>query len=175
MIDDKKRELLKKLRALAQRGEAGEREVAQQRLAELLIKYNVCEAELSDDALELHKFTFHNDFQRKLLIQLFYKIAPDRNYFRYTRGPGKYSVREIECTKAEALQIGIEYEFYSRLWAEEVEFFLSAFIQKHRIFDERPGHKSQEVDDETIFRMNMMMGAMQDKSVLPMIEQEVGG
>lgn len=171
MIDEKKKELLKKLQALAERGEAGEREVARQRLAELMQKYNVCDAELSDDTLEMHKFTFHNDFQRKLLIQLCFKIAPDRNIYRYTKGPGKYTAREIECTKAEALQIQIEYEFFCRLWDEEVGFFLSAFIQKHRLFDTRPGHKVAEIDEYTSLRMQYMMNGMQDKSLLPMIER----
>lgn len=35
----------------------------------------------------------------------------------------------IECTKAEEIQLRIEYEFYKDLWKEEAEFLFNVFIQ----------------------------------------------
>ena len=103
-------------------------------------------------------------------IQVMYKVARDRKTYHYTRGPGSQTVEGITCTKAEALQIQIEYEFYLALWKEELDLFMRAFIQKHGIFDTKPGHATGEVDDETFERMMNLMSGMQDKTLRPMLE-----
>lgn len=167
MIDDKKRELLKKLQALAERGEPGERDNARERLAALVEKYNISEADLSEDAVKEFSFTYHTPEQKKLLHQLFYKINGERSVKRYTHGRGSKSVLLFYGTAAEAAQIKVEYEFYCDLWQEEMEFLLSAFIQKHRIFDTKPGHKTAECDLKTLHRLVMMDAAMQDKTMQP--------
>lgn len=170
MIDDKKRELLQKLYALAERGDRGERAAARHQLDKLLQKYNIDEAELADDIVKEYEFHYSGKRQKALLIQLYAKIATNRECYRYTRGRGKNSISICKCTKAEALQIQIEFEFYNQLWEEEVELFFSAFIQKHRIFDDSPGHSTTEIDDKTFLRMAAMMRGLQDKSPLKMIE-----
>ena len=56
-MTDKQRELLKKLQALAERGVGGEKETAERKLKQLIEKYGIEEAELSDDKpmdFELH-------------------------------------------------------------------------------------------------------------------------
>lgn len=175
MIDEKKMELLKKLQALAERGVGGEKETAQKKLEQLMKKYKIEEEDLSEEQIEDHDFRYHNEFELKLLRQLFYKIVPDykQHAYTYRYGKGSKSTYGICCTKAQALQIQIEYEFYCALWEEEVEFFMSAFIQKHRIFAMTT--KKEDVDDsqmspEEIERMLAMMAGMKDKSILPMIE-----
>lgn len=172
---DKKKELLKKLQALAERGVNGEKETAQKKLELLMEKYNIAEAELSEDKLEDHEFRYHNDFEKKILMQIFYKIVPDFNkyLYKYSRGKGSKSTYGIECTKAQALQIQIEYEFYCELWKEEVAFFLEAFVQKHRIFapKERAINKDGEtMPEEDLLRMKSMMDGMQNRAIVPMIE-----
>lgn len=178
MIDEKKMELLKKLQALAERGVGGEKEGTQKKLEQLMKKYNIEEADLSEDKLEDHDFKYHDEFEHQLLRQLFFKIVPDysKHTYTYRYGKGSKSTYGIACTKAQALQIQIEYEFYCSLWKEEVSFFLSAFIQKHRIFAMTPREDREDDDDkmsmEDYMRMKMMMDGMQNKSILPMIEQE---
>lgn len=175
MIDEKKLELLKKLQALAERGVGGEKEGAQRKLAQLMEKYQIEEIDLSEDKLEDHDFKYHNDFELKLLRQLFYKIVPDFRKYAYTYryGKGSKSTYGISCTKAQALQIQIEYEFYCVLWKEEVEFFMQAFIQKHRIFainNDDASDDDERMSKEDCLRMMSMMQGMQDKSIQPMIE-----
>lgn len=48
-MDDKKKQLLNKLKALAERGVGGEKETVQRKLKELMKKYGVEEADLSDE------------------------------------------------------------------------------------------------------------------------------
>lgn len=176
LIDEKKLELLKKLQALAERGVGGEKEGAQRKLAQLMEKYQIEEIDLSEDKMEDHDFKYHNDFELKLLRQLFYKIVPDFQKYTYTYryGKGSKSTYGISCTKAQALQIQIEYEFYCTLWKEEVEFFMQAFIQKHQIFaikdDDESDGDNERMSKEDLRRMMSMMEGMQNKSIQPMIE-----
>ena len=93
--------------------------------------------------------------------------------YEYKKGAGKRTTRIIECTKAEALQIRIEHEFYCDLWKEEQDFFFECFIQKHRIFtedNEEKAEKNRKMTREELIRMGTAMGAMQDKSMTQRIE-----
>lgn len=166
----KRLELLKKLKALADNGVGGERENAQAMLDKLLAKYDISAETLSDDEVSDHGFTYHSDFERRLLSQLRAKIATNRDAFRYKYGKGARSTFYCTCTEAEALQIQIEFEFYAALWKEEQETFFGAFIQKHQIFDTKPGCETMEFDEETATRMGAMMKGMQDKTLNPMLE-----
>ena len=55
-MDDKKKQLLNKLKALAERGVGGEKETAQRKLQELMEKYEIDENDLSDDKKEKYQF-----------------------------------------------------------------------------------------------------------------------
>lgn len=93
----------------------------------------------------------------------------------YKYGRGSRTTMGVSCTKAQALQIQIEYDFYRDLWKEEVDFFMDAFIQKHRIFAEPTeggGTDESKMSKEDLFRMMAMMGVMQDKSVKPLLESK---
>ena len=90
-------------------------------------------------------------------------------------GRGSKSVLGLWCTDAQAIQIGIEYEFYCQTWKEEQEFFFKCFIQKHRIFQMNEDKKIQKDDEEELsweesLRMQSAMNAMQDKSMLQRLE-----
>lgn len=170
MIDEKKIELLKKLQALAERGERGERTAARRQLERLMEKYGVQEADISDEALTTHWYRYSNPLEKRLLMQVFYKVAPKRNTYKRVCGEGTRTKAGIKCTAAEALQIDVEYDFYKTLWAKEVDFFLRAFIQKHQIFDMSPGHETDDtVDRETVMRMSMLIDGMEDATLHKMI------
>lgn len=174
MVDEKKLELLKKIRALAERGDRGEREAARKQLERLMEKYNIQEADLSDEIISIHWFKFANEYERKLLHQIGYKIAPSREAYVHTSGKGKRTELGVKCTKAEALQISIEFDFYKRLMKEEMDFFYRAFIQKHEIFNAEPPKDSErapKLTREELFRMGMMMDGMKDATMHQMIEE----
>lgn len=163
--DDDKLELVKKLRALAERGEEHERQSAQKMLDKIIAKYDIDEEELTDKEEE-HEFSYSGTFERKLLLQVIYKVHDSlEGCYRYTAGKGSRSKFYVKCTKAEAIQISIEFEFYKELWFEEMEFFFSCFVQKHRIFgtsdDDIPGKELSMAEE---IRMAMIMESMQDKS-----------
>lgn len=162
------KELVHKLRALAERGVGGEKDAAAQKLALLMEKYGLDDADLEDEKEEAHDFHFKTEFEKALLHQLFYKIVPDYSSktYGYRQGKGSKTTYGIFCTKAQALQIGIEYDFYRELWKEEQEFLFRCFIQKHAIFNPNPKEaKPSTLSDEEMLRMIRMMRGMQDKSL----------
>lgn len=62
-MTDKQRELLKKLQALAERGVGGEKETAERKLKQLIKKYGIEEAELSEDKIMEFEFKYHNKWE----------------------------------------------------------------------------------------------------------------
>lgn len=176
-MDEKKLELMKKLMALAERGVGGEKETAQRKLEQLMKKYKIDEADLSEEKTEDFDFRYKNEFEERLLRQLFYKIVPDyrsKSYI-YRYGKGSKSTYGINCTKAEGLQIGIEYDFYRELWKEEQDFFFSCFIQKHKIFSMRKEDiegTDSETPIEELLRMQKLMDGMQDRTMAKLIESK---
>ncbi|MDO4989336.1 MAG: hypothetical protein Q4E45_02410 [Eubacteriales bacterium] len=169
-MNDKNQELLRKLKALADRGVGGEKENARRILQELLDKYNIAEADLDDDILEEHTFRACGARERTLLIQTCFRVTNgDRQVYSYQNGKGSRSEICCNCTKAEAVRIGFEFDFFRELWKDEEKMFFLAFIQKHRIFSDKPG-EGMELDPGELARMVRMMGVMQDKNPLLRLE-----
>ena len=69
-MDDKKKQLLNKLKTLAERGIGGEKETAQRKLKELMKKYGVEEIDLSDEKKENFEFKYKNKFEKQLILQI---------------------------------------------------------------------------------------------------------
>ena len=116
--------------------------------------------------------------QHSLLLQTIYKVLGKdglNQMYHYRSGKGKKTIQGVQCTKAQAIQIGIEYEFYCETWKEEHDFFFKCFVQKHKIFPTkeemtiRP-QDDVEMSDEDAMRMQMAMSAMKDKSMTQRIE-----
>lgn len=174
-MDDKKKQLLNKLKALAERGVGGEKETAQRKLQELMEKYEIDENDLSDDKKEKYQFKYKNEFEKKLIKQIAYRTFKkewSERMYTYSKGRGKRSIMLIECTKAEEIQLRIEYEFYKDLWKEEAEFLFNVFIQKHRIFDPKGSCKKDHyrMKEQDLKRMSMMEMLLQDKTMTKMLE-----
>lgn len=169
-MSDSKQELLRKLKALADGGVGGEKENAQRILRRLLDKYDISEAELDDEALTEYTFRACGARERTLLIQVCFKVTNGaRQVYSYKRGAGSRSEICCRCTKAEGIQIGFEFDFFRELWRDEEDMFFRSFIQKHRIFDDKPG-EGKELEPDELARMMGMMRAMQDRTPQLLIE-----
>lgn len=175
-MEQKKIELIQKLRALAENGVGGEKEGAQRKLEQLMEKYRIKESDLDDESQKDFEFKFHNDLEKRLLDQIMYKVIGKDflyNQYHYVRGKGAKTTSGIRCTKAQGIQIGIEYEFYLDLWKEEQEFFFQCFVQKHKLFQtskEKKLEGSQDYSKEEWMRMQAAMNTMQDKSIIQRLE-----
>ena len=153
MEENKLEAKLLKIKALAERGEGGERESAVKLYEKLLRKYDIDEASLQRDNLNKHWFTYENDIEENLLVQIFYMVTGDTEYFRRnskTRG----SQCGCICTNFEKTEIGFYFEFYRDALHAELEAFLMAFKLKNHLFPDGsarcyvPGADSDDSDSD---------------------------
>lgn len=158
--------LLKKIRALAERGVSGEADNAEEILRRLMEKYGVSEDELDEEERRRHDFEYHGKEQEKLLRQVVYKVTGGYAYNLVYRASGRKVKTRLgaDCTAAEKVEIEFLFDFYTRLWERERDAFLSAFIQKHRIFTIRDDIEPQEVSREELLKMQALMLGMSDES-----------
>ena len=158
--------LLKKIRALAERGVGGEADNAEEILRRLMEKYGVSEDELDEEERRRHDFEYHGKEQEKLLRQVVYKVTGGYAYNLVYRASGRKVKTRLgaDCTAAEKVEIEFLFDFYTRLWERERDAFLSAFIQKHRIFTIRDDIEPQEVSREELLKMQALMLGTSDES-----------
>ena len=156
MASEKNIQLLRKIAALAERGVGGEKDTAQKKLAKLMQKYGVSDADLEGDEVGYHEFRYSGENERQILRQIFYQINHDREV-RYIRsGRGSRSTLFFVCTEAEAVEARVKFEFCREL--------LKCFIQKHELFRRDPDAPIGRLDPETEFRMCQMINGMQDRT-----------
>lgn len=172
-----KRELIKKLQALAERGIGGEKEGAQKKLDELIKKYNIDIEEVlgneeEEDKIDYYDLYFKGSYERQILIQVIAMVGQSEiSAYRGQTWTGRRSRNNIyvKCTKAQYIEIQITFEFYRDLWYEELELFSMAFINKHHLFGKCVESKEDSYESqytkEQLLRMSFMAEGMQSKSM----------
>ena len=166
---DNTTERLKKLYALATRGEPGEKENALLLLEKLTKKYGVSLDSLDDNVEKRFDMEFHGPWQKKILTQIVYKVCNEQghwNNLRWTDSgrPCRTQIR-VRCTEAQKVEIEFLFDFYTQLYKKEMDRFMTAFVQKHHLFGElKPGESGAKIDDDEWARMLAMMHGMEDSS-----------
>lgn len=146
MTREQAAEKLKKIKALAEQGEGGEKTGAMKLYRELMEKYKIEEAEVLEDRVTLHWFSYSDKLEEDLLTQIFYKVTGSPSYHQYT---GKYSRRKIRgcnSTELEAIEIKLLFNFYKEELKRELEAFLIAFRCGNNLFPDRTARCYQEYD-----------------------------
>lgn len=158
MDDNKLEAKLLKIKALAERGEGGERESALKLYQKLLKKYDIDEESLQRDKLNKHWFTYHSDIEENLLVQIFYMVTGDPEYFRRkskTRG----NQCGCMCTDFEKTEIRFYFEFYKDALKEELEAFLMAFKLKNHLFPDESARCYVPEEDEELEMSDILLKA----------------
>lgn len=173
-MDDKIKEKLSRLKALAERGIGGERDNAGKLLDKLLNKYGARLDELDDEQEQDFFFKYSGKEQQALLTQVAsYVIGESEHCFYCATPSGKRSKTKIciACTKAQKLEIEFLFDFYKRLWEKEKKTILTAFCLKHELFP----RKTSEISDgekptsQEIERIKKAMQMLSDEQPLAAI------
>lgn len=153
---DEIKQLLKKLEALAERGVGGEKETARKKIQKLLADNDLTEDDLNDAKENYYLFSYTHPYKEKLMCQCIYKVlgAEKANYYKTAHTRNKVGVY---CTPAQKLEIELDFEFYSNLFDEELESFMSAFIDKQDIFPEDVPSKVLNRDELSQEELEMML------------------
>lgn len=181
MDDNKLEAKLLKIKALAERGEGGERESAIKLYNKLLKKYDIDEASLQKDSLHKHWFAYEGDIEENLLVQIFYMVTGDSEYFRrHSRTHGDQC--GCMCTDFERTEIAFYFEFYKGALQQELEAFLMAFKLKNHLFPdesarcyvpEEDAPAEAEVYTDILIKAQKMAEDIDKSNPVRMIETEV--
>ena len=172
-----KTELLKKIQALAESGVGGEKKNAERLLDQLLKKYGITADELSEETRRDERFIYHGAEEEQLLIQVVYKVRNDKtgmyDAINPRTGRRRKTVLITSVTPSEKIEIEFLFDWYKKQWEREKKMFMSAFIQKHRIFGEATeSAKEDTLSLDDLNKMWQMINAMEDVS--PVRRLEVG-
>lgn len=154
-----KETLLKKIKALADRGVGGEAETAAVLLDRLMAKYGITEQDLSDDVMEIREFRWSKPFEDKLIDQIAYMVIGKYESFRYTHSKAK--IRLVKCTKAQQIEIEAAFEFYREHLAAGLKQYFTAFIVAEDIMPDET--KEKDEDAKGIDKSELLLAAVLDK------------
>ena len=136
---DRKKELMRKINALADRGVDGEKANAQALLEKLMQKYGIEECDIINDMVRTHELMIDSSipFIIRLVSQIAYTVYGNiderKCLFRIT-GSKKRNRLFIDCTDSEFLEIVAMYDFYKKHLSDDIDLFFRAFIQSNAIF-----------------------------------------
>lgn len=165
---------LRKIRELALNGYKGERSGAQELFDSLVKKYNLEDYDFDDEEeIKEYDLIYHGNDERQLLLQVYYKVTNSTTTYaiRYTdTGRLSKTIMRVECTESQYIETEFLFDFYKRLWYEEVKILLSAFIQKHKLFGNPDDPSDNGYDEETLARIMKMTRDLKDATPLKQIE-----
>ena len=142
-----KKELLQKIKVLAERGVDGEKENAQMLLDRLIERYGITEDELETELCTMHWFSFSQKIEKRLLCQIIYMVTGLFPYSCINRSTNRTRKKVgIECTAAERIEIEMNYTFFKDALYSELDIFMSAFANKNSLFP--PPDKVKDKNDD---------------------------
>lgn len=131
--NNSKLELIKKIKALADKGHGGEKINAQKMLDDMMKKYGIKECDICDDTIQAFKIKFSGFKMRELTAQVFYSIV---GIFDGEKGiyNGLYKDYYVKCTNAEWIEFQAKLKFYKYHLKKELDIFYTAFIAANNIY-----------------------------------------
>ena len=170
-------ERIRKVWALAQLGEGGEKEAAGKILEKMLSDNGMSLDDLLIEEKEIDfKVTLKKDFDLRLLMQVYFKVSNAENIKRYIKGKTVHFL----ATHAHGIETLSLFSLYRVVLQKDMELFYEAFIHKNNIFSEIDNDDGEETtkeftpeEEKEMWRLIKMMGAIDRVDVHKMIEKRV--
>lgn len=162
---------LRKLLALAERGEGGEKENAQRVLDKLLARHGLTIHDLIDERREIRWFPAVNKFDRPLAAQILAKVCNSLEISTYRSNKRKKQIG-VEVTPAEAIEFELHYDTLRKALTTSLDDAFSAFVQVNKLF---PRESSDEFDPtltDRDLRVIAMASAISPTQINPRLEQK---
>lgn len=180
---------LLKIKALAEKGSAGERENAAKLLASLMKKHGITPEELESDKIDLHMaFAGDGDFDVDLFLQVAAKQFRGRSFpgvkslkkvpKKYIKtfselghGPANSNVA-IECTRADFIEIVSTFEIYKKDLRQQAGTFFYAYLDTNDLLIPSNGNNRLPTKDEIdkALSAKLMSQGIKKKNVYKLIE-----
>ena len=174
-------EKLKKIKALAEQGVGGEKEQAQILYNKLLSKYEIASEAIEEKEPKLIWFKYRGELEKRLLAQVFYKVTG--NLEHWVKTDKRRHLLGVYCTEFEVNEILFYFRFYNEHFNNELDIFISAFMNKNNIFPDASARcyvetqemlkdKQDNLDLDRLDKMFRMQSGMESKSPLKGIEDK---
>lgn len=131
--DEKLQAKIRKLMALAERGEGGERDNARRMLENMLRRHGLTLDDLQGDKREIRWFSCVGPFQRRLAQQILSKVTDSFDVAAYTSKERRSQIG-VEVTASEAIEFELHFSVLKTSLADCFEQAYCAFVQANRIF-----------------------------------------
>lgn len=133
-MTDKEKELLKKIKALADKGIGGEKIAAEKKLKQLMQKFDITEDELEINVNGWYEFKLKKDkFLNKLFYQILFNIYDVEKQNVQCIKNSKYDIN-LHIPANIAIELATKYEFYCEAFNKDLETFYIAFINSNELW-----------------------------------------
>ena len=147
MDKEKAKERYLKLKALAERGVGGEKETAKRMLEKHMKKYGIEIESLGEEKKNFVLFSYNGFLEERLLSQCIYKtLGKETEFYRQC---GKRNKIGAYCTKAQQIEINLDFDFYKEKMYDDAIVFLKAFIIKNDIYPKDGAAEPEGNEEET--------------------------
>ena len=120
-------------------------------------------------------FSYNGKHEIKLLRQCMYKVMGAKSDRTAYKPYGRRQKIGIYCTKAQKIEIELEFEFYRNVFYEELSTFMDAFIQAQKIFPEDAPVGDYDEFNERDMKIAFMATGIERRSRAAMIEESEAG
>lgn len=167
-----KMELIKKLKKLADdtRGNDNERQSAETRLNELMLKYNIKIEDIIMDEPKDRFIPFDTKYEERLIHQVAYKLwKHEKSIMSYTNKKKKFNREHLilNLTDAEFIEFQYLYDTYRMDFKKEMELFYAAFVSKNRIYPQLTEEEQERINNEpdTMSRGDRLRASMMAQGI----------
>lgn len=158
-------EKLKKVKELADRGEAGEALVAREKLHILLSKYGLSIEDLEQDQIHSYKFKYVTAAEMDIITQCLSKVLdrPSLQYSYYKDKKKEFFVKMTEWQYIEAKHlIDFHVKQFRKELKAQLKALVSAYVNKHDLFSktksDQPGREMTPEEMERLIAIYQSLG-----------------
>jgi len=148
---EKQIQILKKIKALADKGIGGEAVNAQKLFDKLLKKHGLSKSDIESEETKDYFFKVKS-WDERLLSQIAKCVNCDIKVYDVTFEVKKHRLAGnilITCTAAEYIEIDQMFDVYSKLLKSEMELFYKAFLKANNLLVTPPKEKLRTINDLT--------------------------
>lgn len=161
---------MRKLLALAEQGEGGEKVNAKRMLEKMMEKYEITLDDLGVETKSIHYWNYDSKHERQILFQTYCKVL-DTDSISYYKGDRKCG---FELTPSQFVEMDLHYTILRRDLKKHIERAVSAFIQANRLFSNQPSEEREYTlaELEEIEAMLRMVDSIAPSEVNPQLENK---
>lgn len=169
-LSDKIIDLARKIKALQEQGEAGERNAATGRLEYLMEKYGFTIDDLDSEVEKCTEFTYKNG-QDWLLAQIIIHVAGKTRKMFALKG-SRRNLLLVDLTAAEEIEIRAKFDHYWRAFDRDLKTLRHAFIYKNELLpgDSEVVYTADAKEIEEIERVRNMMAGIDKAEYLRQLQ-----